>query len=148
MQQPILVFIGSVLMLAIASGCNRDAGSAPQPGSSPAATTPSVTPAETSTAPAGVSEVNYDCADGRRIQAQYDNSDPERPSASLVIDGQRFEMYNVVAASGARYGTERGLKPDHGLQWWTKGDEATLSEMVMDHTAGGPTELTTCRAIR
>jgi membrane-bound inhibitor of C-type lysozyme len=109
--------------------------------SAPGAAASGETPAS-----AGIRTVHYTCADGRRIEARYDNSNAERASATLLIDGRRFEMYSVVAASGARYATESGFKPDHGLQWWTKGETATLSEMVMDHTAGGPRELTTCRA--
>lgn len=95
-----------------------------------------------------VQTVTYTCTDGRRIEARYDNSDPERPTARLEVDGRSFEMFNVRAASGARYSTESGLRPDHGLQWWTKGDTATLSEMLMDHTAPGPVLLTTCTAVR
>jgi membrane-bound inhibitor of C-type lysozyme len=93
-------------------------------------------------------EVSYSCADGRRIEARYDNTLPGQSSARLQIDGRSFEMYHVVSGSGARYATESGLRPDHGLQWWTKGDEATLSEMVMDHTAPGPMVLTTCSAVQ
>lgn len=92
--------------------------------------------------------VSYICADGRRIEAHYDNRDHEKPTARLVIDGRSFELYHVVSGSGARYGTESGLRPNHGLQWWTKGDHATLSEMLMDHTAAGPVELTTCSAVK
>lgn len=92
-------------------------------------------------------QVSYACADDRRIDARYDNSDPARSTARLVIDGRRFDLYHVISGSGARYATENGLQPDHGLQWWTKGHEATLSEMLMDHTAGGPVELTTCTAM-
>ncbi|HQW64363.1 MAG TPA: MliC family protein [Pseudomonadota bacterium] len=99
-------------------------------------------------APAAIVEVAYTCADGRRIEARYDNTRPGQSGARLQLDGRSFELYNVVAASGARYATESGLRPDHGLQWWTKGDEATLSEMLMDHTAPGPVLLTTCTAVR
>lgn len=98
--------------------------------------------------PKTIAPVLYTCADGRRIEARYDNTDRERPTATLVVDGRSFEMYSVVAASGARYATESGLQPGHGLQWWTHGDRATLSAMLMDHTAGGPVELTTCTASR
>lgn len=96
--------------------------------------------------PAGIRTVPYTCADGRRIEARYDNRVPGSPSLSLTVDGRRFEMFAVVAASGARYSTESGLRPDHGLQWWTKGREATLSEILMDHTTTGPVALTTCTA--
>jgi membrane-bound inhibitor of C-type lysozyme/heat shock protein HslJ len=88
--------------------------------------------------------VRYTCADGRTIEAHYDHRDSARPTARLVIDGRSFEMYSVISASGARYAAESGLTPGRGLQWWTKGQQATLSEMLMDHTAPGPVELTTC----
>jgi len=128
-------------VMSLTGGCTREQESA-----APSARDPAAAAAAETSGPAGVRTVQYTCADGRSIEAQYDNSNPERPSANLLIDGRRFELYSVVAASGARYATESGFKPDHGLQWWTKGEEATLSEMVMDHTAGGPTELTKCRA--
>ena len=95
-------------------------------------------------APGPIQKRSYTCADGRRIEARYDNSNPEQPMATIEVDGRSFAMFNVRAASGARYSTESGLRPDHGLQWWVKGDSATLSEMLMDHTAPGAVELTTC----
>ena len=88
----------------------------------------------------------YRCESGQTIVARYDNSNPDAPTARLEYRGRTFEMYNVRAASGARYATEQGLSPDKGLQWWTKGDDATLSEMLMDHTAPEPAEIEACTA--
>lgn len=87
--------------------------------------------------------VTYRCDSGREIVATYMAGDA--PTARLALDGRTFDLYSVKSGSGARYATEQGLKPDHGLQWWIKGDDATLSEMVMDHTAPGPTVIDTCR---
>jgi membrane-bound inhibitor of C-type lysozyme len=86
----------------------------------------------------------YECESGQTISARYDNTNPDAPSARLEYKGQTFEMYQVRSASGARYATEQGLSPDKGLQWWTKGNSATLSEMLMDHTAPEPVEIETC----
>ncbi len=94
----------------------------------------------------GVIDATYECESGQTIAARYDNTNPDAPTARLEYRNQTFEMYNVRAASGARYATEQGLSPDKGLQWWTKGDGATLSEMLLDHTAPAPTEIESCTA--
>lgn len=86
------------------------------------------------------------CESGQKIMVRYDNTNPDIPTATLEYKGQTFEMYNVRSGSGARYATEQGLAPDKGLQWWTKGDDATLGEMLMDHTAPEPTPLEHCTA--
>lgn len=138
MRQPKTCNPGALLAAAAALGLAA-CGSAPERGADGAAS---------DAAPAAIVEVAYTCADGRRIEARYDNTRPGQSGARLQVDGRSFELYNVVAASGARYATESGLRPDHGLQWWTKGDEATLSEMLMDHAAPGPVLLTTCSAVR
>jgi membrane-bound inhibitor of C-type lysozyme len=90
--------------------------------------------------------VTYRCESSQTVIARYDNSNPDAPTALLEYKGRTFEMYNVRAASGARYATEQGLSPDKGLQWWTKGDDATLSEMLMDHTAPEPVKIEDCTA--
>lgn len=129
---------GALLAAAVALGLAA-CGSATERGADGAAS---------GAASAAIVEVAYTCADGRRIEARYDNTRPGQSGARLQLDGRSFELYNVVAASGARYATESGLRDGYGLQWWTKGDEATLSEMLMDHTAPGAVELTTCTAVR
>ena len=86
----------------------------------------------------------YKCESGAIVVAHYDASDPSAPTAQLEYAGKVFDMFNVMSASGARFSTEAGLKPDHGLQWWTHGNEAVMSEMLMDHTAPGPTVIETC----
>lgn len=99
--------------------------------------------------PAGSEDIitmTYQCESGQTVVVRYDNTNPDAPTVRLEYNGQTFEMYNVRAASGARYATEQGLSPDKGLQWWTKGDGATLSEMLMDHTAPAPTEIESCTA--
>jgi membrane-bound inhibitor of C-type lysozyme len=98
--------------------------------------------------PAGekIIEAIYHCESGATVTVRYDNSDPASPRARLDYKGRTFDMYSVVSASGARYATEQGLEPDKGLQWWSKGNEATLSEMIMDHTAPEPTVIETCTA--
>jgi membrane-bound inhibitor of C-type lysozyme len=94
----------------------------------------------------GIIAVTYECESGQTIVARYDNTDPDAPTTRLEYKGRTFEMYNVRAASGARYATEQGLSPDKGLQWWIKGDDAALSEMLLDHTAPEPAEIEACTA--
>lgn len=91
------------------------------------------------------SPVTYQCESGRKIVATYGVGDAQ--GARIAFEGRSFDLYQVRSGSGARYATEQGLSPDHGLQWWVKGDEATLREMIMDHTAPEPAILDTCRAI-
>lgn len=90
--------------------------------------------------------VTYTCKSGQNVVVRYDNTDPAAPTATLEYKGKSFALYNVRSASGARYATEQGLAPDKGLQWWTKGNDAILSEMLMDHTAPEPTPLESCTA--
>ncbi len=87
---------------------------------------------------------NYQCASGRQIAVRYDNTKPAAATARLTFGGKTFNLYQVMSASGARYATEQGLRPDFGLQWWIKGNDATLSEMMMDHTAPQPKEIDRC----
>ena len=91
-----------------------------------------------------IGPIAYACTSGRTIIATYING--ETSGARLVFDGRTFALYAVRSGSGARYATEQGLKPDHGLQWWIKGDDATLSEMVMDDAAPPAKVIDTCRA--
>lgn len=94
---------------------------------------------------AKIIDATYSCDSGETIKASYDNTDASAPKATLEYKGRSIDMYSVMSASGARYATEQGLETDKGLQWWTKGNEATLSEMIMDHTAPEPTVIETCR---
>lgn len=93
-----------------------------------------------------LSTVIYTCDSGQKIVVRYDNSDPAAPSALLKYKDRTFDLYNVISASGARYATEQGLSEDKGLQWWTKGGSATLSEMLMDHTAPDPVAIESCNS--
>lgn len=61
----------------------------------------------------------YVCEDGRVVRASY----PDRTSAQLSLDGERFQMTLARSASGARY-----VGP--GLQWWTKGEEGMLARLA------------------
>lgn len=74
----------------------------------------------------------YDCDGGigAVIINQHDDSD----GITLDIQHQLYHLYSVRAASGAKYATEQGLKPETGLIWWGKGDEAMMLEMILDHT--------------
>ncbi len=97
-----------------------------------------------------VQSAAYSCETGRQIRALYNSAakpDPAFPDAQLIIDGQVFAFYQIRSADGARYGTEQGFEPDKGLQWWTKGEDATLYEMTMDHTAPEPRVIDRCTAV-
>lgn len=104
-----------------------------------------VVPTPSDRTPDKIIAATYVCDSGNTVSVRYDNTDADAPVATLEYKGRTFEMHNVRSGSGARYATEQGLQPDKGLQWWTKGDEATMSEMLMDHTAPEPTPIETCR---
>jgi putative lipoprotein len=87
----------------------------------------------------------YLCDSGKEIGIGVRDVDP--PLIDLSYDGQSFEMFAVVAEAGLRFSTEQGLGPDRGLQWTSDGETGTLSEMIMDHTAGEPTVIETCTII-
>jgi membrane-bound inhibitor of C-type lysozyme len=91
---------------------------------------------------------HYKCESGRQIAVRYDNTKPAAATALLTFGGRNFNLYQVMSASGARYATEQGLRPDFGLQWWIKGNEATLSEMMMDHTAPQPKQIDKCSVVK
>ena len=87
--------------------------------------------------------LTYQCESGNSIIVYPDDSDPAAPTVRLEYLGRAFDLYQVASSPG-RFATEAGLQPDHGLQWSSDGDKATLSEMLMDHTAPGPTAIETC----
>lgn len=72
----------------------------------------------------------YNCENEMEISAQYYSGKVE-----LFINGLQKELHQTVSASGAKYATENGLEPERGLIWWTKGNEATMFEIILDHTA-------------
>ena len=77
----------------------------------------------------------YRCDTLGEIVARYDHDTSGRPRVTLTIGGERRELLQIVAASGARYATENGLHPDHNLIWSTKGPDATLLEIPLDDMA-------------
>jgi membrane-bound inhibitor of C-type lysozyme len=89
---------------------------------------------------ADITTVTYDCDNGESIQAQYDNRTQDSV-AILTINEKTYSLYQVISASGARYASEKGIQADEGIQWLTKGKEAVLTNLVLDHTA--PPEDTT-----
>lgn len=81
----------------------------------------------------------FTCDSGETVEFAVTSS-----GARITYKGQSFDMFRV-AGTAERFSTEAGLSPDHGLQWLVDGSAGTLSEMVMDHTAGAPTVIETCR---
>lgn len=77
----------------------------------------------------------YQCTPTQLIGVTYDNTDPQKPSVSLTINGKTYPMYSIVTASGAGYATEQGIQDGQGMKWLSKGDTALLVSMTMDHTA-------------
>jgi membrane-bound inhibitor of C-type lysozyme len=62
--------------------------------------------------------VRYVCEDGRALNALY----PDREMAQLKLGDATHLLRITRSASGARYVGD-------ALQWWTKGDTATLAPL-------------------
>jgi len=62
--------------------------------------------------------VHYVCEDGRTVSALY----PDGETAQLRLGGTAHTLRIARSGSGARYTGD-------ALQWWTKGDEATLAPL-------------------
>lgn len=89
--------------------------------------------------------VTYRCSDRQIIRVLYDYTTPSAPVARVVVKGQTFEMRSVRSQPGsARYSTESGLREGHGLQWWTRGNQATLSEMPIGQSGAEPVRIASC----
>lgn len=94
-------------------------------------------------APLSVDAV-YDCTPAKAISVRYDNHNPKEAEADVTIDGRKYELDQVLSASGARYFTDDGLADKKTLTWWNKGKEGTLYE---GNEGGDPLEktLATCK---
>lgn len=77
----------------------------------------------------------YNCADGETLSVRYINSAPNF-LALLPVDGQEHVFVTALSASGARY-------VSGPYEWWSKGDEATLRDLMQDEDAP---PLATCSA--
>lgn len=71
-----------------------------------------------------VSGVRYSCADGTKLSVQYVNAGANS-LALIPLKGETLIFVGVVSGSGARYASGARI-------WWTKGDEATLSDEMGD----------------
>lgn len=67
-----------------------------------------------------ISSVRYCCADGTKLSVQYVNAGANS-LALIPLKGETLIFVSVVSGSGARYASGAHT-------WWTKGDEATLSD--------------------
>lgn len=79
------------------------------------------------------SSTKYLCDNGDTVTASYINNDS---SSVVILDmlDKKILLVDVVAASGSKYvGGE--------LEWWTKGEIATLSNVVGD-------KMTECKEIK
>jgi len=78
-------------------------------------------------------QVTYDCAD-KSMDVEYVNAGSVS-LASFVVEGEPVVAAIVLSASGARYA---------GLQyiWWTKGDNASLYDLMQGEDAAPILECT------
>jgi membrane-bound inhibitor of C-type lysozyme len=93
--------------------------------------------------------VRYRCDDGRVVEATYPR-DPAGRGAILTIDGRRIAFATALSADGARYIANESVHARRRVQWWIKGDDATLSEAPIgqgDEIAGA-SRTSTCHVVR
>lgn len=73
---------------------------------------------------ANLSSAVYACDDGRQVAVTYVNSGLDALAVITLEDAPQV-FVNVIAASGARY-----VAGTH--EWWSKGDQATLTDAMSD----------------
>lgn len=93
------------------------------------------------TEPSGDGTV-FTCESGNTVIVQT-GTGPDGQGVRLDYLEQSFELYPVQATPG-RFATEQGLRPDHGLEWISEGEEGRLSELPLDHAAPDPLPIETC----
>jgi membrane-bound inhibitor of C-type lysozyme len=71
--------------------------------------------------------VTYGCDNGDTIGARYPRV-PAMGGAALVLRGRTLALASALSADGGRYLAPSGLHDGKVLEWWIKGDSATLSE--------------------
>ncbi|ODT87963.1 MliC family protein [Phenylobacterium sp. SCN 70-31] len=103
----------AVVGLAALGGCSREA---PPADATPADASSDATPAGAAQGADGWRV--YVCADGRIVRALY----PDTETARLKLETGEQALKIAISASGARY-------VGQGVQWWTKGDEASLAPL-------------------
>lgn len=80
--------------------------------------------------------VTYLCDNEQALTVQYVNAAPNF-LALLPVDGRTQVFVTTISGSGARY-------VSGPFEWWTKGDEATLRDLMQDEDAE---PLATCSAV-
>ena len=91
-------------------------------------------------------DVRYRCDDGQMVEASYPKGAPEQ-GMTLVIAGRKIVFRTAMSADGGRYLAAGGLHPHRLLEWWIKGDGATLSESPVgeEADAADKTVVATCK---
>jgi len=93
-------------------------------------------------------DVRYRCDDGRVVEASYPQGAPEQ-GMTLTIAGRKIAFRTAMSADGGRYLAVGGLHPHQLLEWWIKGDGATLSEGPAGEPADNAdkTIIATCKVV-
>ncbi len=144
-MRSLLLPLAAVGLLAACEGFATGTA-APLPGSGIGAPGPNAVAA--AAIPPRQSFINYLCADGQVVQAQYDNRtdgsgdaimSAGQNRAYLYVNGQGIRMLQGASANGVRY-------IGGGYQWWTRGlDTANLAPLgPNESTASNPG--TECRS--
>jgi membrane-bound inhibitor of C-type lysozyme len=66
----------------------------------------------------------YQCGDAEPFDVEYVNAAPIF-LAFVPVAGEKLIFVNVMSGSGARYASGQ-------YEWWTKGSEATLTDLMAD----------------
>ncbi|WBU62612.1 MliC family protein [Paracoccus aerodenitrificans] len=70
--------------------------------------------------------LEYECGEEQPFDVHYLTSETD-VLALVPVDGIHRIFVNVVSASGARYVSGQ-------YEWWTKGENATLTDMIEDES--------------
>ena len=81
-------------------------------------------------------QVTYDCA-GQSLDVEYTNAGPIA-LATFIYEGEPLVVANVLSASGARYAGGQYI-------WWTKGNDASLYDLMQGEDAAPILECTGVR---
>lgn len=128
------IILPVVLGALAVSGCQKKAEAPPAATAAQETTTAVTGPAAAPVASMATAEksVAYTCDKDLPVTAVYGKNAEGKSDVALVVNGQSFNLDQVISASGARYASRDGLEAGKGIVWWTKGGEATLYETSAD----------------
>lgn len=135
MTKPMTAF-AAMILLACGPAAAQEAETAITPVAAPLpAATASLTLTLESTGDIERTVSTYQCSNGETLSVQYINAAPNF-LAIVPVGGEHHVFATTLSGSGARY-------VSGPFEWWSKGEEATLRDLMQDEDAD---PLATCTA--